>query len=450
MIRTDRTITTTTLLLMALLASLMQVEEAQSQDLLTLEEAVSRALEFNHGIRLARSEAEIGAVNRSLGEAGFLPSIDVTGSTGTVDEVLWTESEGEVPVRETPETDLMAVDIALNWTLFDGLRMFTSYRRLTELQRLGETEARIQIENTITDVIEAYYRIVREQQLLEVMESSIAMSGERVRIAETKRELGSGSDYEVLLAQTDLNADQAAAIRQEVVVNDATLRLMHLLDMDHEATFHVVNEIELGEMLQYEELHADLLQYNQELMAADLRASVARLELNQVRKERLPEVELNLGYGAYREQTRTLSPFLEEQAGFHYGITARLNLFDGFSNRRRSQIAMINRKNSEILLDETQKELDMLLRSEFRNYSNIYRLVELERENLVLAERALEIAFERFRLATITSVEFRETQRVLLDTESRLITALYETRISEAELMRIGGRLGLELLDREG
>ena len=67
-------------------------------------------------------------------------------------------------------------------------------------------------------------------------------------------------------------------------------------------------------------------------------------------------------------------------------------------------------------------------------------------ENLVLAEETMDIALEQFMLATITSIELRESQRILLDTENRLITAQYEAKLSETELLRLSGKLG-ELFD---
>lgn len=77
----------------------------------------------------------------------------------------------------------------------------------------------------------------------------------------------------------------------------------------------------------------------------------------------------------------------------------------------------------------------------WENYQNSRQLYHLENQNLELANRTLTIALERFRLANITSIELREAQRSLINTENRLIDALFETKIYETELRRLSGSL---------
>ena len=69
-------------------------------------------------------------------------------------------------------------------------------------------------------------------------------------------------------------------------------------------------------------------------------------------------------------------------------------------------------------------------------------MVDLEEANFENAEEVLDIALERFRLGSISSLEFREAQRTFLQAENRLITAKYESKIAETELLRLSGELG--------
>jgi outer membrane protein len=361
-------------------AGLFYTEIASGQDVLTLEEAILIGLEENYGILIARNEAEIHAINRSIGSAGFLPSIDISGSRLELLEYVRESIEGVSQGTEPIDSEIHSIDFSLDWTFFDGLRMFTTYNRLTQLRNLGETEARIQIENTITEIIYAYYGIIRYKKLLSVLEGSIEVSEERVRIAETKQELGSGSEYEMLLALADLNTDRAHVVRQEVILNDAKLHLMRLLAMDAGEDIEIYDVIELGDELNFDVLYGHFTESNPELRAADLRANISRMEVNEIRTERLPELELNLGYGAVRDEWRNSGIFMEELRGFSLGITARFNVFDGFNTNRRVQMARINQRNRELEVQDSFKELEMLLRSEYKNYTNTRRLVELENE----------------------------------------------------------------------
>ncbi len=430
-------------LLPAILLLLPPPALAQGGDVLTLQEAIRLGLQRNHGILVARNRAEADALNRSPGNAGFLPSIEASGTMEQREEVLWEIGGGEQN-RSRLSDEFQSVEISLDWTIFDGLKMFTTWNRLSELKELGEMEAKMVIENTIVEIIRTYFELVRQKKLLEVLGDAVRMSEERVEISRTKQSLGSGSEYETLLARSDLNADRAAVVRQEVTVRDVELQLARLLDIEQD--FEIEENIDPAEELDLEELLDGMSRYNPELEAARLRASVARLELREIHAGRLPQVDFNLAYGGSRSDENLPSLLREELAGLRFGVTARIPIFDGFDRNRRAQIARIERRNREIEIDETRKVLESALLSEYNHYVQTLELVRLESENLDLARRALEIAVERFRLGTITSVEFRETQRMVLDTESRLITALYQSRVSEAELLRLSGLLGRQLL----
>jgi outer membrane protein len=155
------------------------IQPGNAQELITLEDAIQIGLQQNFGILVAENEAEIARINRSPGNAGFLPRLDLSGGR---EEVFLTETEqvnGEASVSEDFEESLLSADVELGWTLFDGAKMFVTYQRLGELRSLGETLARVEVENTIKDIIQAYYDIVRQKQLLDVLQNSVEISEER-------------------------------------------------------------------------------------------------------------------------------------------------------------------------------------------------------------------------------------------------------------------------------
>ena len=90
---------------------------------------------------------------------------------------------------------------------------------------------------------------------------------------------------------------------------------------------------------------------------------------------------------------------------------------------------------------ELEQTIDKYLLSTFSNYQNAKILIELEEQNLEIANKTLEIAMERFRLGNITSVELRESQRTLLNTEHQLIEAQFQAKIYETELLHLTGGL---------
>lgn len=411
--------------------------------LITLEHALRLGLERNFSIIIAKNSAEIASLNRNPGAAGFLPELDLSaGLSGGQEDLVLTENGIETPSQRTTNS-VANLDAALNWTIFDGFKMFSTYNKLKEFENLGLVNVRIQIENTVSDIISSYFNIIRIQKRMAVLENTVEISLERHRIAETKLQIGSGSEYEFLLAQTDLNSDRAAVIRESVFLNDAKVRLMTLLNLDPTSEFQVASEIDLDDPIEFNQVINAISTENKQLTAAEIRTRIASLERQEVLRGRLPTIDLNAGYQINHRETENSIQRLQEINGIRYGVTVRVPIFDGFNINRKLQAARIYEKNASLTLNEITSQLNALAVSEFQNYISSRNVVDLERQNLELATQTIEIALERFYQGTISSLELRESQRTLIDTETRLITAQYEAKLSETELFKLMGRLSV-------
>jgi outer membrane protein TolC len=388
--------------------------------------------------------AEIASLNSNPGAAGFFPEVDViAGHSAGQENLVLTENGIEFP-SERITNSVTNLDAALNWTIFDGFKMFSTYNKLKEFESLGLINARIQIENTVSDIISSYFNIIRIQKRIAVLENTVEISQERHRIADTKLQIGSGSEYDFLLAQTDLNSDRTALIRESVLLNDAKVRLMTLLNLDPITEFIVSAEIELDDSIEFNQVLNAISSENKLLNAAQIQTRIASLERQEVLRGRMPTIDLNTGYQVNHRETENSIRRLQEVDGIRYGVTVRIPIFDGFNINRKLQAARIYEKNAELSLNEITSQLNSLAVAEFHNYVSSRNVVELERQNLDLANQTIQIALERFYQGTISSLELRESQRTLIDTETRLITAQYEAKLSETELFKLMGRLAVD------
>jgi len=297
------------------------------------------------------------------------------------------------------------------------------------------------VENTVEQIIAYYVNVIRISEQLKVLENTMEVTRERIEIAETKRDLGSGSEYDLLQARTDYNADQAAVLRERNLLVEAKILLNEFIARDADIEFDVPADILLNRSLQYEELYQGLNEENISLQLARTEQRIAHLEIREIRSERFPELELNSGFNYNRTEGGGGFMRFNETEGFNIGITARLNIFDGFNTNRRIQNAKINLKNRDLILEEETNRVNARFLTAYRTYQNSLELVDLEEDNLAIAELTLEIALERFREGIISAIEFREAQRAFLSAENRLIEAKYDAKIAETELLRLSGEL---------
>lgn len=416
----------------------------QAQVILELEDAVRIGLENNFSIRIAENEALISENDNSIGNAGFLPTISADGSINErVQDNVTVFDNPNISDRNDEGAVTTVYDYGVNatWRIFDGLTMFATLDRLSNEMELSEAQVQLQVENVLADIITGYYEIAGQQKAADVLNNTVEISEERIRIAETKRDLGSGSEYELLLARADFNTDRAALIRANTNLNQLKVILTSILSDSVMADFSVQPEIELTDRLNYQNLLNETLKENQELKIARLNEQVAEAEIREIRGDWMPDIDVTGGYGYSRTEASSGFSEFSESRGWRYGISASISLFDGFNKNRRMQNARIRLKNQELSKRDLEIRITAELSRIYAQYTDALDLIELEKENLEINKETVSIALERFELGTINSIELREAQQSLLNAENRLIEAQIAAKSAEVELLRLSGRL---------
>ncbi len=413
------------------------------QESLSLEDAVKIALQNNYSINIAKNEKKISDSNYSLGNAGFLPRLDATGSytkssNNTSQEFL----SGQKISRDGAKSTNLSGDFTLNWTIFDGFQMFASFNQLKELKKQGETAFKIAVENNILDVTSTYYDVVRQQQVLAVIERSINISEERVRIAQDKKQLGSGSKFDLLQAQVDLNEDRSSLLNEELKLKQDKILLNRLLGRNVDFDFSITDTvIAINRDLSFEELSANIENRNSRLIQARQNKNLADINLQLAHSGWFPEISVFAGYDYVHSESEAGFVKSNTNKSINYGINASLNIFNGLNTNRNIENAKVSIKNSELSYAETQKMVEADLNNAYNVYKSSLTLVDLEIENLQAAEENSSIALERLRLGSIAPLDFRETQRKLIDAKSRLVGAQYEAKKAETQLLLLSGEL---------
>lgn len=417
-----------------------------AQETLSIDDAVRIGMEKNFAIRIAKNNSEVAENNNSIGNAGMLPTVSANGAVNQRIQDNVTNYSSSIPDRndEGAKTTVFSYGLDATWTVFDGLTMFATADKLSAQQNISEMQYMLEVEQFLADIVTTYFQIVGQQQAYEVLENTVAISEERIRIAETKKDLGSGSEYDLLQARADFNADRAALIRSGTGLKRSKILVAQILaDTLINVDFNVQENIELQEPLELNSLMNDVYAQNLDLGISRLNETVAEAEIREITGEWFPQIQLGGGYGYNRTEASSGFAEFSETKGFNYGVTARINLFDGLNKKRRRQNAQIELKNEQLRLEQQELLVTGQVQQMYAQYEDALSLIELEKENLTYTEKSLDIALERFRLGTINSVELREAQLSLLNAENRLISAQIEAKTAETELLRLSGRLVL-------
>ena len=338
----------------------------------------------------------------------------------------------------------MSYGVALGWTIFDGLQMFANYERLKELQKSGEVNAKATILSTISAVVNAYYTVMKEQQLVIARDSALDVSNWRLQIANNKLTLGRGSKLDVLTAKVDYNTDTSAYLQEINLLKTAKTTLNQVMARDLNIDFKVDTSIRIDAKLEYTSLSGKMEQLNPELQNAFINKKIAELNLKQVKGQRYPTIAVNSGYEFQRSSSPTGFNTQQRANGLTYGLTASLNIFNGFLQRQNERNARIQINSAELSLDRTKQDISAQLISTYQTYLTNLELLEVEQTNVELAKQSLEITLEKYRLGSIAPLELREAQRNSIEAVSRYVEAQYQAKLTEITLKELSGTLNIQ------
>jgi len=421
---------------------LFGVSKIQSQELLKLEDAVKIALENNYDIRLSKNDLKIDETNNNIGNAGMLPSVNATiTNNNSILNTTQTQADGNERTLDGARNMNLTYGVGLDWTIFDGMRMFARKEQLSILQKQGEAELKLAILTKISDVYLTYFDIVQQQQQLMALDTAIVISQERVTTANNRYTIGKASKLEVLNAQVDLNSDNSQLLKQKELIKTAKIRLNEILARDVQTEFTVNSEITVDQNLKIVEIQSEAANQNPQLQAQLLAKNSAEQQLKQVKAGRYPTVRINSGYNFTRSEASL--GFVTQSAGrgFVYGFSASVPIFNGFLQNRNEKVAKLQLENANVTLEQQKRNLESQLNSAFESYSTNLELTKLEAKNLQIAEQNLDITLSKYKIGTITPIEFRTAQQNYIDAKVRYSNAQYLTKIYEITLKELAGNL---------
>jgi outer membrane protein len=420
-----------------------------AQEKVSVEQVIAMALEQNYDIIISKNEALVAGNDQKFAFGAFLPRVNATGS------ILWNRNDQTVRVLDretnviterkgTSSSNSISSAVLLNWTLFDGGRMFATRERVNLIADQGELLVKNQIVNTIASVISNYYDVVRQKQQLKAILDQMSVNEVRVKLAERKFQVGTGAKPELLQARVDYNAQRAQAIQQESVIAQLKAQLNSLVGLRLPEQFDISDSIAIDMSIKKE----DVLQKSENnfgLQAINQNIGISSLTVKERRAERFPTIEATSAYNFGRtDNTRIVSPFsplFSLNNGFNYGFTISIPILNGFNQKRLITQARFLEEQSRFRFQQQKIIIDVSLENAYTNYENAKRILEVEEENILLAQENVTIALEVFRRGASTFVELRTAQQSLADAYTRLINARYLAKVAETELLRLNGAL---------
>jgi outer membrane protein TolC len=219
------------------------------------------------------------------------------------------------------------------------------------------------------------------------------------------------------------------------------IRLNRLTGLDLTLEFEPSDSLSENELPQLAQLLDYSADRNTAVLLGQQDLELAINQLKNTRARHAPTIGVNLGYD-YANLTSEAGFLLSNRNyGLSYGIGAQWNIFNGLQTMKARQSAKILQEGSQLRLEDVLDEVETQVLSQYRSHAFLMDQIEIERVNVLVAEENLNIAQEKYRLGSLSGIEFRTIQNQWLLSKERLLMAQLQVQNTALSLLQLSGGL---------
>ena len=414
-----------------------------AQKLVSVSEAIELALENNYGIKIISNNKEIAKNNAGVLNSGYLPTVtSSSGATFNRDNLEAEFANGESTALNGAKSSRYNASINLNYTLFDGLGRYYDYKRLKETYKLSELQARETIENTIAQLYVVYYNVAQVTENVTVLEKTLTISKDRITRANYQFEYGQGTMLNVLNAQVDINNDSINLINAKQQLVNTKRDLNVVLGNVISSEFRVDTTIDFKLNIDQNDLANKVKLNNVNLLQLDKNIMINTFIVKANKSGYLPSLGLTGSYGWNKGNNNAASfVAVSTNTGLSGGLSLSWNLFDGGATATRVTNAKIELENRSLEKESMVIDIERNFNNAWDDYQNKLTIFQVQENNIITSTNNFNRTQEKYKLGQATSIEFRQAQLNLINSELNRNQAKYAAKIAELTVLQLSGEL---------
>ncbi|RQD69860.1 MAG: TolC family protein [Halanaerobium sp. MSAO_Bac5] len=408
------------LLILLIFAS---ITAAAAQDL-SLEEAVELLVVENRQLENARKDIEKAEKDISLTTRSYFPSLELQSSYTRLDEgqsPFGELDDVEFPFDiETPNENYRT-SINLTQPLWLGGKVGLQREIAGYGLEIAKADYQSQVEEEIFNLIQAYYGVLQAQGLVRIREEALEIVNEHLRVVERRLELGTAIRQDLLQSQIEARRAQEELNSAQNNLKIARRRLAQLLVSTEEYS-PMRPEIDFEIILEQEELFAQAVENDLELLKLELNRKIIETRQKLERQHYRPDINLSGSYNWEGDE------FLDEDS-WSVTIGGSISLYDG---GRAKISAEKEEKELEKLANNRQdflENLDIEIESVILSVKENEELIELEELSLENAVENFEIANKSYEAGVASNTDVIDAQSRYNQAQISLLQAEYDYEI---------------------
>ena len=408
-----------------------------SAEQLTAAKAVEIALANNFNIRIAQNDATKADNTRKLKAGALLPSVTADGSAVYSNTEYSSSGSSTGSFGSSSNGWSYSAGASMNWTLFDGFKMFHAYRQVEQAAQLSEQVSRQTIESSVVNVLVAYYNLASSRSLLDFAKSQLALSRTSLNRTKAMYDYGRATKRDMLAQEVLVNADSSAVAARQLDVIRAQHNLNVALGRRPDESVDVIADTtaeapENDAHFWYEKA----TRHNAGLKMAEIQQNIASSQLGIARAAFWPVLAAR---GSY---TQTWSD--NDYSRTSTGLYLTWPIFSNFARITNVQNAQLDKKSASYSYEQKERELEAHVYQQWETLNNAYQQIGFEQKAIARAEQALAMSEEEYRLGRISDVQYRDAQLALLNARIRLESAMFQSKVAALQLEQLAGMIMIE------
>ncbi len=435
------------LLIAALTLAVAAVSYAAEE--LTLDQAISKALESNPGLRAADAQVEAADATVTRSASGFLPKVTVSETWSKTDSPLMalgtklnqeivTPADFDPAVLNNPAAiSNYNTKLAVVQPLFNGGKEYVgrTQAKLAKDASLQDRERARQ--ETVYNVVKAYYGLLVAREYRKVAAQSLETSEANVKLAEARYKAGAVLQSDLLRAKVQLAEVKEMMSRSGNSVRLAAAALNFAMGVPQTAEYEVSGTLAAQDVkTDMNELISEAATKRPDLLSMELNRRNAESSVTMARADYLPSLNL-------MAEADWNSDSFAGNDGKSWTVMAVLswNLFDGLVTRSRVKESLATSSKMRSLEEQTRSTVQLQVRQSYYNVTASLDRIASSASSVQEAEEGLRIVQKRYETGMTTFVDVLGAENSLIRARTNALQALYDNNIAQAELKLAVGTL---------
>lgn len=420
-----------------------QTEQTTQNTLtLTLDKALEIALDENPTIKVAAEEIALKKVASKEAWQSLLPEASLNGSLDHTIKAAEMKLNDMSFKMGQDGTNTANAGLSINLPLFAPAVYRAMSMTKTDIE-LAVEKSRASELDLINQVTKAYYQLMLAQDSYEVLQGSYKLAEDNFNVVNAKYQQGAVSEFDKISAEVQMRSIKPNVISAANAVTLAKLQLKVLMgitaDVDIKTDDNLTNyeSMLFANQLKEEDMS---LENNTTMKEFQLNMKLLEKNVKSLKTNFMPTLSMSFSYqyqSLYNPNINFFDYTWSNSSSLMFNLSIPLYRASNFTKVKSARIQMRQLDWNRI---DTERKLNMQVVSYRNNMTASSEQVVSNKENVMQAEKAVQIAGKRYEVGKGTVLELNSSQVSLTQAQLTYNQSIYDYLVAKADLDQVLGK----------